>query len=450
MKLAFLAHARAGMTARVNAAFAAAILFTALAVTPAAAVDIVKVTSPGGIKAWVVVDKTTPIITVSFAFRGGAVRDPKEKEGLAVMVAGLLDQGAGDMNAQALQSKLEDLSIRFSMRAGRDDFTGSLRTLGENREVAFRLLSDILSKPRFDAPAVARVRAQLISSAIRATRRPGRIASKRWMARAFPDHPYGRPTGGTAKSLAAITDADLKTLAKGAFARDNLIVGVVGNIDPKDVGKWLDTIFGGLPAKSAPVNVKKVAPKLDGKVDVVRFNVPQSQIVFGQAGLARLDKDFYPAFVMNHILGAGSFTARLYKEVREKRGLAYGVGTYLLPLEYANLYMGSTATNNAQANETIRIVREQWELMAKNGVTKAELAAAKRYLTGAYPLRFSESSGLARMLVGVQLVGLEPDFFDKRNSYVEAVTVEDIKRVAKRLMNEKRLTFVVVGAPAGR
>lgn len=442
--------AKLGSIARATPlALAALATATVVSVAPASAVDVQKITSPGGIKAWVVADKTTPIITISFAFRGGSIRDPLGKEGRASMVRSLLDQGAGDLDAQALQRKLEDMSIRFSVSSGRDAFSGSLRTLGNTKDEAFRLLATILTKPRFDAAAVARVRRQLISAAIRSARKPNTIASRTWMARAFPDHPYGRVTGGTPKSLAAITEADLRAFVRETFARDNLVIGVVGNVDPKEVGPWLDTMFGSLPAKSAPLKVAKVAPKLDGKIDVVAFDVPQSQIIFGQTGLSRKDRDFYAAYLMNHILGQGSFTSRLYNEVREKRGLAYGVYTYLLSLDYTSLYLGSTATTNAAVKQTIEIIRRQWELMAEKGATAEELAAAKKHLTGAYPLRFAEAKGLASMLVGVQLEYLGADYFDKRNSYVEAVTLADIKRVAKRLLHEKRLTFVVVGAPKG-
>lgn len=434
-----------------SVALAASLALAAIAVTaaPASALDVQKITSPGGIKAWLVVDRTTPIITVSFAFRGASVRDPKGKEGVAKMVAGLLDQGAGDLDAQALQSKLEDLSIRFSVNAGRDSFTGSLRTLGERRDEAIRLFAMMLTKPRFDPAAVARVRRQMISAAVRSAKRPNSIASRSWMARAFPNHSYGRPSGGTPDTLAAITEADLRSFVRGTFARDNLVVGVVGNVDPEEVGPWLDRMFGGLPAKSAPLEVKKIAPKLDGEIHVVPFEVPQSRIVFGQTGLPRDDEDFYAAYLMNHILGRGSFTSRLYQEVREKRGLAYGIYTYLMPLDYAALYFGVTATTNAAVTETIRLVRQQWELMAENGVAAEELAAAKKHLTGAYPLRFAEAKDLASMLVSVQMDNLGADYFDKRNSYIEAVTVDDIRRVAKRLLHEKQLTFVVVGAPKG-
>lgn len=426
-----------------------AVVAAGVASKPAGAVDVVKITSPGGIKAWVVVDKTTPILTISFAFRGGAVRDPAGKEGLAKMVTNLLDQGAGDLDAQALQRQIEDMSIRFSISASRDSVLGSLRTLASRKDDAFRLFALMMTKPRFDKEAVARVRRQLVNVAIRAEKKPSTIAARSFMARAYPHLPYSRPSGGTPKSLAAITDADLRGFVKGTFARDNLVVGVVGNVDPKEVGPWLDRMFGALPAKSAPLTVKWTAPKLDGKVHVVPFDVPQSQIVFGQAGLKRHDKDFIPAFVMNRILGRGSFTSRLYTEVREKRGLAYGIYTVLSPMDYSALYYGSTATTNAAAGQVIRIVRAEWEKMAKEGVTAEELAAAKKYLTGAYPLYFSEAKGLASTLVAAQLDDLPSDYFNKRNSYIEAVTVDDIKRVAKRLLKEKQLTFVVVGKPKG-
>jgi len=436
-----------------TAAVFSALLILALAavatVTPAHAVDVQRVTSPGGLTAWLVRDSRNPIISLRFAFRGGAALDPKGKEGLANLVSSTLDEGAGDLTSKAFQQELEDKAIRLGFDAGKDTFSGNLQTLTKNRDDASRLLKLALTKPRFDKEPVERIRTQIMVGLKQDAEKPHTVASRTLMTTLFPDHVYGRPTDGTEETVAKITVDDLKGFVARRLARDNLVIGAVGDISPEQLGQLIDDTFGALPATAAPWKVPDVAPKFAGKTIVVDRNVPQSAILFADAGLKREDPDFYAAYVMNRIFGGGGFTARLYSEIREKRGLAYSVGTGLYPFDASAMLLGSAGTANARVGETLKVLGDEWRRMATEGVSDKELADAITYLTGAFPLRFSSSGRIARMLVGMQLDHLGIDYLDKRNRLIEAVTKADIERVAKKLLDDKRLTIVVVGRPKG-
>ncbi|MHA1598951.1 MAG: M16 family metallopeptidase [Alphaproteobacteria bacterium] len=412
-------------------------------------VGISRVISPGGIEAWLVSDHSNPVISVRLAFRGGAALDADAKPGLARMAAALLDEGAGDFDSKAFQRRLEDLSITLRFDAGRDHFTGRLKTLTENREQAFEMLRLALSKPRFDAEPVERIRMQLSSSVRQEMEDPDSVAGRALSRVLYPDHAYGRPVNGTLDSLQAIEVADLRGFASERQGRDNVYIGVVGDIGADDLSRLLDKVFGELPAKAKPVHLADVEPKTNGGTSVVALKVPQSGIMFAQVGLKRDDPEFFTAYVMNHILGGGGFTSRLYDEVREKRGLAYSIVSYLYPLDHSAMILGAAGTANARVAETIEIIRAQWRKMSEHGVTPEQLSDAKTYLTGSYPLRFTASGSIAGMLVGIQLENLGIDYMEKRNGYVEAVTVDGVNRLAAKLLDADKLTFVVAGQPVG-
>ena len=434
------------MFAALRVVAAAALIVLA---TPALAIEVQRVLSPGGVEAWLVSDRTNPIISVSLAFRGGAALDPAGKEGLANMVSGLIDEGAGDLDSQAFQGRLEDLAAHLSFDAGRDYFNGSLRTLTENRDAAFRLLTLALTKPRFDDEPVARIRGQIQARLRRDSEDPDAIARRTLSGTMFPGHPYGRPLRGNKESVAAIGVDDLKRFVKGRLARDNLVIGVVGDIIAAELAPLLDSVFGELPTTSAPARVADTTAKANGATIVVRKPVPQSAVLFSQVGLKRDDPDYYKATVVNHILGGGGFTSRLYDQVREKRGLAYSVYSALYSLNHAALIVGAAGTANQSVSETLILIRKLWREMGLNGVTEKELADAKTYITGSFPLRFTSSEGIAATLIGMQLENLGIDYLERRNSYIEAVTLEGANRVAGRLFDADALTVFVVGEPVG-
>ena len=424
-------------------------ILSSFTASPAQAVAIERVESPGGIEAWLVRDHTNPIISARFAFRGGSALDPANLGGLANMAASLLDEGAGEFNSKTFQGTLEDLVITLRFDARRDSLGGRLVTLTENRDTAFNLLKLALTRPRFDKEPVDRIRSQILAGIRQDSEDPGAIASKSLFKRLFPSHPYGRLRSGTAESVAAITRDDLVAFTRNRLGKNNLIIGVVGDITPKTLSAVLDDVFGGLPAEAAPWDLPETKPESDGRTQVVEKNIPQSSIVFADKGPKRNHPDFYAAYLMNYVLGGGGFTSRLYDTIRDKRGLAYSVYSGLHPLGRAGLLFGGAGTTNAKVSDTLGLLRQEWARMADKGVTKQELADAKTYQTGSYPLRFTSSASIAAMLVGIQMDDLGIDYMDRRNSLIEAVTLDDVNRVAKTLLRPDRLSIVVVGKPEG-
>jgi zinc protease len=426
----------------------AAFALVALGASTADATKVERVVSPGGIEAWLVQEKSVPLISVDFAFRGGAIQDPADQAGVANMVAALLDEGAGELDSKAFHERLEEKAIQLGFSAGRDRFRGSLRTLLEHRDDAVELLRLALTVPRFDGDEVERVRGQVLAGLRRETTSPNEIAGKRWWSTAFPDHPYGRPVSGTLESVPRIGVSDLKDYARRVFARDTLKVAVVGDIDAAGAGALLDKVFGALPARAELAPVVEARPQGLGRRIVIELDVPQAVVTFGGPGIARKDPDFMAAYIVNHILGGGSFSSRLYREVREKRGLAYSVYSSLVWLDHAAMFMGGTGTRADRAGETIAVIEQEISRLAESGPTEEELARSKSYLKGSYALGFDTSAKIAGQLVQIQLDELGIDYIDRRNGLIEAVTFEDVRRVAKRLL-DSGLLVTVVGRPQG-
>ncbi len=413
----------------------------------AQAVDVQRVVSPHGIEAWLVEDQSIPLIAMSFAFVGGASQDPADRPGVANMLSGLLDEGAGNLDSEAFQSRLDDLSIHLSFDAGRDTFSGSLGTLLENRDEAVRLLHLALTAPRFDREPVERIRAQVMTGIRARERNPGEIASTALMKAVFPDHPYGRPVEGTLDSVAAITVDDLKAFRQRIFARDNLKVAVVGAIDAATLGDMLDEVFGDLPATADLVPIAEAAPPKSARIDVP-LAIPQTLIRFAGPGLKRADPDYIAAAVATYILGGGGSGSRLFDQVREQRGLAYSISLALDPLDHAGLVVGGTSTRSDQADAVLSLVESEIKQFADEGPTADELAEAKDYLIGSYPLGFTTSTRIARRLLGIELDGLGIDYLDRRSDLIAALTVDEVHAAARRLFGGGDLVVVRVGQPA--
>ncbi len=419
-----------------------------LAAGPAAATPIERVVSPGGIEAWLVREPAVPLIALDFAFLGGANEDPADKPGLAHMVASLIDEGAGDLDSNAFHERLEQHAIELGFSAGRDHFRGSLRTLSVNRDLGFDLLRLSLTAARFDDEAVERIRTQLLADLRRATTEPTSIANERFWGTAYAGHPYALPVHGTTEGVTRVGTADLKAYTRRVFARSSLKIAIVGDIDAATAGALVDKVFGALPEKPELAAIERATMRGLGRRQVIEVDVPQAVISFGGQGISRKDPDFFAAYLVNHILGGGSMSSRLYREVRENRGLAYGIWTGLVSLGEAALFTGSTATRADRAADTLEIIEREVRRMAESGPTEQELAKTKSFLKGSYALSFDTSTKIAAQLVQIQLDDLGIDYVNRRNGLIDAVTIADAQRVAKRLFDGKML-FTVVGRPQG-
>ncbi len=416
----------------------------------AGASRIERIVTPAGIEIWLVRDRNLPMISLEFAFLGGASQDPADKPGVANFVASLLDEGAGDLDAATFHERLEERAIGLAFGAKRDNLRGSIRTLSENRDQAFELLRLSLTAPRFEGQELERIRAAVLAQLRRRSTNPSDIAADRWFARAFPGHPYGRPIQGTLESAAEIAVDDLRAYVRRMLARSNLKIAAVGDIDAAELAVLVDRTFASLPARSDPVPVADVEPRGLGTSETIELKVPQTVITFGSVGLKRADPDFIPAFVLNHVLGGGGFESRLFREVRERRGLAYSVYSYLAPYEHTGLFLGGVSTRNDRAAETLEIIVAEIKRIATDGPTADELEKTKRFLIGSYPLRFDTSGKITANLLDIQIENLGIDYIDKRNALVEAVTIEDIRRAARRFLAEVKLLVMLVGQPEAR
>lgn len=408
---------------------------------------IVEVTSPGGITAWLRQDSSVPLLAIDFRFRE-ATDVPADKAGVQTLAAAMLTEGAGDWDQDAFRQALNDEAIGLSYAAGRDYFSGSLTTLTANRALAVRLLHASLTAPRLGEAALRQNKAALVSSLRRSETQPDAIAYRTWFRLAFPDHPYGRSVRGTAETAAGLEAADVRGFLDRVLTRKDLVIGVAGDITPEALAPLLDRAFGGLPDRAPPSDLPPVPPMPKGMA-VVAHPGPQSVVVFGEAGIPRSDPDWYAALVVNQILGGSTFSSRLGEEVREKRGLAYGITTGLAPYRAGPVLLGRTATRSAAVKETVDIIAREWKRLATDGPTADELADAKAYLIGAFPLSLDSTDSIAAVLVDMQSAGLPRDYWAKRPAVIEAVDLATARRVAARLLHADRLLSVVVGTPDG-
>lgn len=415
----------------------------------AKAMKIQEVVTRAGIKAWLVEERAVPLIAMRFAFEGGNAQDPDGKEGVANFLTGMFDEGAGELDSIAFQRRAEEIAMRMSFDDAKDSIYGSFETLTENRPAAVALLKSALNQPRFDAAPITRIRSQLVSSLAFAARDPNRVANERWFKAAFPNHPYGRPSTGTEATLKAIGRDDLIDYRRRVFARDTLRVVIVGDIGASEAAALLDDVFGGLPAKAELRPVAQAAVAMKNAVTVVDMPIPQSVAVFGSTAIARKDSDFMPAFVLNHLLGGGGFSSRLTQEVREKRGLAYSVYSSIQPLKRVSLFLGGVATKNEEMAQSLGVIKAQLKDLATAGPTQTEMDSAKSFLIGSFPLRFDTNAKIANQLLYFLQEDFGIDYIDKRNAEVAAVTLDDVKRVAKRLFESGDLFVTIVGQPKG-
>jgi zinc protease len=427
---------------------AACVAMASLSSTPShAAAKIQHLISPGGIEAWFVQDATVPLIAMEYAFGGGATQDPADKPGVGNLVASLIDEGSGDLDSKTFHERLDRRAIELSFTSTRDTFRGSLRMLKDTRDEAFDLLRMSLTSAHFDAADVERIRSQIVSGLRRDTTNPSALAGRKFLEIAFGDHPYGRQTTGTLESVPKIDVADLKDYVRRVLAKDTLKIAVVGDVDPATLGTLLDKTFGGLPAKASLTPVADIQATKPPQRAFIPLDVPQTVVTFGGPGIMRHDPNFMAGYVVNHILGGGGLSSRLYHEVREKRGLAYSVYETLVWMDHSAVFVGNTGTRADRAGETIDAIEKEIRRMATDGPTQQELDEAKSYLKGSQMLALDTSSKLASALLQYQLDKLPIDYIEKRNAIVDAVTLDDTKKAAQRLWGQGLLTVIVGRAP---
>jgi zinc protease len=421
-------------------------LVSVLMIAPAAAADIKALDLGKKAEVWFSEDHTVPIVAFSIGMPAGSGYDPANKAGLATFAAALLDEGAGAMDSRAFQEALADHAIQLRANVERDNMVISVVTLTENAPLAMRLLQTALTRPRFDAEAVTRVRAQMIQAIQEGRSEPPTVARRAFAKTFFNGHPYSLPSDGDVGTISAITIEDLRAFAKNHWVKGGLQIAVAGDITAAAAQKLLGDTFQPL-SSATPPPLPDIGRLGNPGVHVLQMPVPQSTILFGLPGIMRADPDFIPGYVANYILGGGGFSSRLTDEVRVKRGLTYGINTSLSAYRKASVMVGSVATRADAVRQTIQVVKDTLSGFAADGATQVELDDAKTFLTGSFPLAFASNAGIASQLGTFQRQGLDIGYVARRNALIQAVTLEDVKRVAKRLFDPARLTVVVAGTP---
>ncbi len=409
--------------------------------------NVQRVVTPTGLTAWLVESYAVPLVAVEFAMRGGAAQDPADKPGLAALLAGTLDEGAGPYDARGFHQAIEEHAIHLGFGADRDSFSGHLQTLSRHLDKAFDMLKLALTDARLDAADVARIRNQLAAELKRDLNDPDAMAAKAFREAAFPNHPYGRPVRGSLASIDSLAREDLIALRERLFSTKDLKIAVVGAIDAQTLSRKLDAAFGAFARDNDLAPVPAIEVSNVGLRKVIDLDVPQTTIRFGRPGVTKQDPDYFAVVVANHILGGGTFTARLFREVREKRGMAYSVYSQLNEYDHCPMLIGAAATRNERAGEALAVIEEQVRDFANQGPTEDELDKAKKYLIGSYALRFDTSTKIASQLVNLQLDGFEPSYLDERNGRIAAVGLEDCKRAAKKLLGDGGLLVTMAGRP---
>lgn len=428
-------------------AFAALILFVA-APAQAAILNIQQVTSPSGLKAWLVEDHSVPVVSIRFQFKNaGAINDPKDKQGLSQILSNTLDEGAGEMDSKAFQAALNNHSIALSFQSSRDDFGGSIKTLSKYQNEAFDLLALALTKPRFDKDSVSRM---IDSNLVRIR---SSMTDPEWMnarltnAVIYGDHPYAMNTGGTLSSLPRITPDDLRAKFKTQLAQDNLIIAVAGNMSASEVSGMLDKVFGQLPKTSKVQKIEDAVFDDQPSVTLYEQNIPQTIINMVIPGIKHTDPDYHAAEVMDFVLGSSGFGSRLTEEVREKRGLTYGIYSGLSEMDHSSILSIGAATRNEKTDEVIQITKDVMDGMTKANITEKELKDAKSYLIGSVPLQLTSTDRISAILIGLLSDNLPMDYMEQRTKAIEKLNVDDILRVSKRLLEIKNIKIILVGHP---
>lgn len=420
-----------------------------LAASPVMAqIEIQNVETPAGHSAWLVEERSIPMIAIDVIFAGGASIEPLEQAGVVSLMTSLLNEGAGDLDAQGFAAALESTAGTISFEAGRDSVTVSIRALSENRDAVIDLAILALTQPRFTDDAVERVRSQQVASLERELQSPAAQAAAAWREMGYPGHPYSTNSDGSPASIAALTRDDIVAAHGMALARNRAFVGAAGDIAANELAALIDRLLAGLPESTVPL--PDYQPYLGAPgVTVIPYDGPQSAVQFGFAGLHVDDPDYMAAMIVNEYFGGGRFGTVLMNALREERGLTYGVGMSLSSGQFGDAYVGGFATDNATAGQALQVLREQFALLAEQGLTQADMDRVVTYLTGAYPLRFDGNGDIAGIMAAMQFQDFGIDYVNVRNDRMRAVTLEQVNAMAARLARPDDLTIVIAGRPEG-
>lgn len=390
--------------------------------------------------------RSLPLVAVQVMLKAGALRDPAGKEGLANLTAVLLLQGTKKRNATQIAEELDFLGARLSASGSEDYALVSLMTLKKDLAAGLDLLQDVLLNPAFAPKEIQQKVSQLLASFQSDEDEPGIVASRVFHRQLFGPHPYGYPPKGTPEGLKAISRDDLVAFHRTYYRPNNAIVSIVGDLSKEEASAALNRFFGSWEPAPVPALNLPTPPALNKpRVTVINKDITQANIVWGHLGIARDNPDFYAFQVMNYILGGGGFASRLMDNIREKRGLAYSVGSSFDAGLEAGPFAVVLETKNDRAGEAVSQVIQEVELMRAKPVTERELEDAKSYLVGSFPRKMDSVAKRASLMGYVEFYGLGLDYPWRYPELVKPITPADIQKVAEKYLHPEKYLLVVVG-----
>tara|TARA_Y100000780_G_scaffold211112_2_gene210190 strand:+ start:383852 stop:385702 length:1851 start_codon:yes stop_codon:yes gene_type:complete len=411
-------------------------------------VPIQQLKTPAGISVWLVESHTLPMVSVEVAFNAGSMYDPQGKEGVASMTAAMLTQGgAGGLSSEQFLKQTERLGAGIAADADTQVLSVGLQSLSENIEASFSHFAEVINNPDFNKKDFERVKQALLASRKRIQENPGKLADEAFDQLVFGRyHPYAHSVIGTDYSLPALTRKDVEDYYEKMFGRKNMVVSIVGDITPEKAVELVEKHFAKLP-KGRTYNIPEAPQEQPPVLQKITLPVPQTSIIMGHKGISRQNPDYFATLLMNHIFGSGGFSSILMEEVREKRGLAYGIYSYFEPLPHWGAFQVSVKTKNESAFEVVDLVKAEIEKLKENGVSDEAYQEAMDYMIGSFPLRLDSNADILTYLTFMQTENMGADYLDKWLDNMRKVTRDDIHRVAKKYLKPDDMVVVMVGQP---
>jgi zinc protease len=434
---------------RLMAAFAAAALIVAAAAPRACALQIKRMELSNGAILLVSEQHQLPMLTMAIAFDAGSRRDPADKGGLATLTAAALMQGTKDLSASDFNREVDFMGSSINIGASRDFTIASVTTLKKYQSQSIHLLAQLLQEPGLRAADFKRKQAEQIADIKASEEEPGYAADVAFVHAIFGDRPYGHMPEGSTASVARLTPADVSDFYKNYYKLGSAVIAVAGDVDANQIKAELESEFTGLkgrvPAQPAPAPIE-IPPGIHAQL--IDRNVAQANLMLGSGGVARSNPDYYKLQVMNYILGGGGFASRLMKVVRSQHGLAYSIGSAFAAHKYQGAFLVVLQTKNSSANEALKLILAQMREIQESPVSDAEMASAKKYLVGSFPLKLDRQSSIVGFMLDTEIYNLGLDYADRYPKLIDAVTKSDVLKVAREYLHPDALDLVAVANQA--
>lgn len=423
--------------------------FMAFGSTAQAGVKIQNWQTASGAEVYFVENHDLPIVDVSVNFAAGSARDSVEKSGVAGITRYMMTLGAAGMSDEKIAQKMADVGAVLGGSFDADLASFKLRTLSSEREKtqAIDVFTKILQQPDFPQAVLEREKARIISGLQESATQPESISSKAFMKALYGNHPYSLDDSGEVDTVPNIQRDDLQNFYKQYYGAKGVVVAMIGDLTREQAAAIADSITAGLPQSAVAAPIPAVSVPTQPVEKRITHPASQSHILLGYSGIKRGDPDLFPLYVGNYILGGGGFVSRLTEEVREKRGLVYSVYSYFMPMAQSGPFQIGLQTKKDQAEDALKLVRQTLDNFIKNGITEAELKAAKANIIGGFPMRIDSNNKILDYLAMIGFYKLPLNYLDEYNKNIEKVTVAQIKDAFSRRLKPENFVTVIVGEP---